>query len=327
MKSFKKILMCIPVLSLFLSGCSFDDIKDKIMGIFSGQKEEKTGDNTKPSGDTTPSGDQSETLNEVVAKIKPIAASLFSKSESALVGADYATATQSTVADYYYLNTTDLVFGMVMYAVHEDSSETYTALQTRLTSLLPSGAQHDTSKTDQQAGYYVYDVYTVGSYSYVVFSEDYLGMGYVDGMVSVFPTSQYDAFEDYVFDEGGGDDDTGDGYTAYTAIDALAEQLTELLESTVTGYHDDGDYIGLNFGTQTTISEIKGYVTDGYFVLEGFTAEKTTWTSSTFTDNTPYEYMNCSDENVLIRYSVYTVDENSQYDGNYIQIEAYDLAD
>ena len=114
-------------------------------------------------------------------------------------------------------------------------------------------------------------------------------------------------------------------YTAASAIDAVADLLSEMLESGISAYHNDnGDYIVLNFGTSIDAETMKLY-SDHFFVPEGF-EKQGDWTTDAFSDGTPVDYVDYVCGAVALEYLVYEVDD-AQYGGLYYQVEAFTLPD
>ena len=306
MKKARKLLLLIPAFGLFLSGCSFQDFTNSIKNIFNGGKKEEE------SGDNSSSGSQSSvSLEDMIAKMKPIAASLSGKSESAVTYVSYDSESE---ADFYTYDKDGLTFVEVDYEADEDDeTASLESVYQLLTAQIPSGAVKDTAKSEAEEGYAYFDVYSVGSYYYCVYAEDFYGVGMIfDGFITIVPQSQYEAY--YALISSGGDDEGGD-YTAETAIDAVAELMTEYYQSTVTAKHDsDGDWIGLNFGTSATTDELKEDTEN--FIPTGFTTTATSWTSTQFSDGTPVEYIDYSCGDVDLRFCVY------EDEGAILQVEA-----
>ena len=114
-------------------------------------------------------------------------------------------------------------------------------------------------------------------------------------------------------------------YTAASAIDAVADLLSEMLGSSISAYHNDnGDYIVLNFGTSIDAETMKLY-SDYFFVPEGF-EKQGDWTTDAFSDGTPVDYVDYVCGAVALEYLVYEVDD-AQYGGLYYQVEAFTLLD
>ena len=114
-------------------------------------------------------------------------------------------------------------------------------------------------------------------------------------------------------------------YTAASAIDAVADLLTEMLSSPVTASHNaNGDYIVLNFGSSIDAATMKLY-SDYFFVPEGF-EKQGDWVTDAFSDGTPVDYVDYICGAVALEYLVYEVDD-AQYGGLYYQVQAFTLLD
>ena len=258
MKRTKKFFMLVPVLGLFLSGCSFKEVKhsigeswigqhilhpvyDPIRDLINGGKkeEQKSGDQT-PSGEDTPSGGgQQSTVSfeDIVSRIKPIAASLLGKSQSALVSEDYEEATEESTADYFTYNKEGLMFADLPYEA-EDENETYVSLYEKFVSQLPSGATVDSTKETHYEGYF-YDVsYKVDDYYYCIYACDYYGLGLmIYGSIDIVPQSQYDAYYELMYDNGEEEEEEEQG-----DLPAVVQAINEALDDTLTYDSDNGTY-------------------------------------------------------------------------------------
>ncbi len=115
-------------------------------------------------------------------------------------------------------------------------------------------------------------------------------------------------------------------YTAASAIDAVGELMSTLLESTIPTHHDlDGDYIIVNFGNSATVEQVKA-VSENYFVPAGF-EKSIDWKSASFSDGTPVEYIGFLWENIALEFDVFeeSGNENPNYDGVYFQASASEV--
>lgn len=256
MKRTKKFLILAPVFGLFLSGCTFqegltttkdwasnnilDPVKNWFDGITGKKQEEKSVDQT-PSGEDTPSGGgQQSTVSfeDIVSRIKPIAASLLDKSQSDLVSEDYEEASEESTADYFTYNKEGLMFADFPYEA-EDENETYVSLYEKFVSQLPSGATVDSTKETHYEDYF-YDVsYKVDDYYYCIYACDYYGLGlYIYGSIDIVPQSQYDAYYELIYDneeEEEEEEQQGD-------LPAVVQAINEALDDTLTYDSDNGTY-------------------------------------------------------------------------------------
>jgi hypothetical protein len=115
-------------------------------------------------------------------------------------------------------------------------------------------------------------------------------------------------------------------YTTASAIDAVGELMSTLLESTIPTHHDlDGDYIIVNFGNSATVEQVKA-VSENYFVPAGF-EKSIDWKSASFSDGTPVDYIVFVWENIGLEFDVFeeSGNENPNYDGVYFQASAFEV--
>ena len=295
MKKSKKLLLLIPAMGLFLTGCTLQEIIGSVKDFFTFTKEEKASEKdekTTPSGDNTQPSQDTHTVNALWP----------------------ATEIASFLAQY---DISDVVPGYT----GEAKSIVFTSSDQEIAIEVPDGSTEASVLST-----YVADL-TRANYIKGPQYQGYDTYNSPEGNIGLLPYKGSDAGESgYVFIMIGNASST-DVSTAAGVIDDIAETLSYLTSSTITGMHDDGDYIVVNFGDET-IANLKSAV-ENYLVPDGFTAESTTWASSTFTDNTPFEYKYYTSDTVRVRFSVYNESsyEDDDYNGNMLQIEAWDLAD
>ena len=247
MKNSKKLLVLVPALGLFLSGCSFQEVKhsigeswvgqhilhpiyDPIKNLIKGDKkeEQKAGDTSKPAEGSSQEGSQSGSQTEggqsggqggqtgetdtvfedIVSKIKPVASSFSGKAESALVVLDYYSLTQDATYDYVTHNKDGLKFAFTDY-YNFSEDDTFETVYNRMLSELPSDATLVDSLSTEYLDYnYCFVVYEAGDYYYNVFAA--VSGSYLSDLFAIVPKAQFDAYKDKVFESGSGEEEGGE---------------------------------------------------------------------------------------------------------------------
>lgn len=211
MKNSKKLLVLIPALGLFLSGCSFQEVKhsigeswvgqhilhpiyDPIKNLINGGKKEEqksSEESKKPSEEGGETGGVS--FADIEARLKPIAAAFSGKEESELVSLDYDEVTPTSEFDYVTYNKEGLMFALAMYSPSDDITE-FSQVYEPMVAQVPAGATLDEEKSEIVLDEYYYSgFYKVDDYYYhvVAYVDD---DGYINDFFTILPQSQYDAY-------------------------------------------------------------------------------------------------------------------------------------
>lgn len=115
-------------------------------------------------------------------------------------------------------------------------------------------------------------------------------------------------------------------YTQKSAVEAVAELLTNTLGTTVTAAQDEDDgtwYVALNFGTSATVEQVKTTAL-ALWLPEDFTyagtEEEPTWQVETYQE-TEYHYIDFECEKVGLEYMTFVSNSNTIF-----QVVSYSAA-
>ena len=302
----KKLLAIFPALGLLLSGCSFED-------LMFWKKKDSQGDNTPAQTGVS--------LDDIVSKLKPIAASTLGKSESELVGVDYTS--ESEEGDYYTYNKDGLMFaGFYTWQEDEDMGLDASEIYESLVGKLPSGSAIDNEKSEisEDDGYYC-AVYASGDYYYVVYVYDYYALGMiVEYSIDIVPKTQFDAYYELVFSGGEGEDEDEDededDPAFVTAFNEAVASYNIELGLNYYGYYSDVVYTGESTDTKAGESVLKGAADSVKAVLPEsvvgssdagtfYSSEEDYWEDNSGDTAYVYEYENIPNDSGAFRLTSY----------------------
>ena len=290
MKNIKKILMLLPLTGLFLSGCSFDDFKGKIsdtIDIWSGKKDKEEQSSDKPN-EQSQETEKEEEKHDVNALWPASDISSYTTSMEIDETIPGYTGEASEIKFSASFAQIEIVLKESTVAAEQKAKETYIADLTR--------AEY------QEAQYNEYTVYTskTRKITLLIWGSSEAASDPKAGslLIDIYPV-----------------------YSPATAINSVVNMLNEVLTSTVEATHDNnGDYVVVNLGS-AEIERIQMYV-EYCFVPNGFVTEATSWNTGTFSDGSEYIYVDFECAYVGLRYTIYSISEGGDYDGNYLHIFA-----